>query len=55
MNYIPGYSIFRHDRIGKVGGGVLIAVKNGIQATRRLDLEPESSVVEISEPETCCN
>ncbi|CAB4009432.1 Hypothetical predicted protein, partial [Paramuricea clavata] len=37
---LQGHSIFCRDRIGKVGGGVVIAVKNGIQATCRLDLEP---------------
>ena len=46
---LPGYSVFRRDRIGKVGGGVFIAVKNGIQATRRLDLEPESSELVATE------
>ena len=36
---LPGYSIFRRDRVGKIGGGVLVAVKLNIHATRRLDLE----------------
>ena len=36
---LPGFNIFRRDRPGKVGGGVLVAVKDGFQATRRCDLE----------------
>jgi hypothetical protein len=32
-------NIFRQDIIGKIGGGVLIAVKEGLQVTRRSDLE----------------
>jgi ribosomal protein L44E len=35
---LPGYSIFRRDRVRKIGGGVLMAVKNNIHVTRRLDL-----------------
>jgi hypothetical protein len=37
---LPGYSIFRRDRVRKIGGGVLVAVKNNIvlHVTRRLDL-----------------
>ena len=27
---LPGFSIFRRDRVGKIGGGVLVAVKNNI-------------------------
>ena len=37
---IPGYSIFRRDRENRAGG-VLIAVKGGIQASRRPDLEKD--------------
>ena len=33
------HNIFRQDRIGKIGGGVLISVKEGLQVTRRSDLE----------------
>ena len=47
---LPGYSIFRRDRVGKIGGGVLVAVKNNIHATRRLDLEKQNTefvVVEL--------
>ena len=36
---LPGFNIFRQDRTGKIGGGVLIAVKEGLQVTRRSDLE----------------
>ncbi|CAB4008436.1 Hypothetical predicted protein, partial [Paramuricea clavata] len=39
---LPGYSIFRRDRVGKIGGGVLVAVKSNIHATRRMDLEREN-------------
>ena len=36
---LQGFNIFRQDRIGKIDGGVLIAVKEGLQVTRRDDLE----------------
>ena len=36
---LPGFNIFRRDRTVKTGGGVLIAVKEGLQASRRFDLE----------------
>ena len=36
---LPGFNVFRQDRIGKIGGGVLIGVKEGLQVTRRTDLE----------------
>ena len=36
---LPGYSLFRRDRTGKTGGGVLIAVRDTIHAKRRTDLE----------------
>lgn len=35
---LPGYNIFRRDRDDR-GGGVLIAVKSTIHASRRIDLE----------------
>ncbi len=39
---LPNYeSIFHCDRLGRIGGGVLVAVKTGIQITRRHDLEPD--------------
>ena len=34
-----GYIIFRRDRLEKVGGGVLLAIKNNIPLARRRDLE----------------
>ncbi|XP_028413970.1 uncharacterized protein LOC114536830 [Dendronephthya gigantea] len=40
---LPGFNIFRKDRNGKIGGGVLIAVKEGLQATRRCDLERDDA------------
>jgi len=36
---LSGYNIYRKDRSGKSGGGVLIAVKHDIQSNRRFDLE----------------
>ena len=36
---LPEFDIFRRDRTVKAGGGVLIAVKEGLQASRRFDLE----------------
>lgn len=47
---LPGYSIYRRDRAGKTGGGVLTAIKSDIQASRRSDLErdnTETVVIEI--------
>ncbi|XP_054264692.1 INO80 complex subunit B-like isoform X2 [Macrosteles quadrilineatus] len=29
---LPGYSVFRNDRLGKTGGGVAVYVKDGLQA-----------------------
>ncbi|CAB4010566.1 Hypothetical predicted protein [Paramuricea clavata] len=48
---LPGYSVFRRDRVEKVGGGVLVAVKVNLHATRRPDLERneiELVVVELN-------
>jgi hypothetical protein len=36
---LAGYSIFRRDRLGRTGGGVLVAVKDTIRTKRRYDLE----------------
>lgn len=36
---LPGYNIFRKDRAGKIGGGVLVAVKSEIEVLHRPDLE----------------
>ena len=47
---LPNYgSIFRRDRIGRIGGGVLVAVKADIQITRRHDLEPDKTEVIVIE------
>ncbi len=47
---LPNYgSIFRCDRTGRIGGGVLVAVKTGIQVTRRHDLEPENTEIVVIE------
>ena len=40
---LPGFNVFRKDRKGKIGGGVLIAVKEKLQATRRCDLERDGA------------
>ncbi len=41
-------SIFRCDRTGRIGGGG-VAVKTGIQVTRRHDLEPENIEIVVIE------
>ena len=33
----PGYQVYRRDRSGKTGGGVLAFVKDSIQIKRRTD------------------
>ena len=38
---LPGYLIFRRDRVGKTGGGVLVAIKSNIRAIRCTDLQRE--------------
>ena len=48
---LAGYSIFRRDRVGKTGGGVLVAVRQNIHATRKLHLENENAefvVIELA-------
>ena len=42
-------SIFRRDRIRRIGGGVLVAVKADIQVTRRQDLEPDNTELIVTE------
>ena len=37
--YTPGYQIYRRDRSGKTGGGILAFVNNSITAERRIDYE----------------
>ena len=47
---LPNYgSIFRCDRADRIGGGVLVAVKTGIQVTRRHDLEPDNTELVVTE------
>ena len=48
---LPGFNIFRRDRKGRIGGGVLIAIKENLHATRRCDLERdgiELAVVQLN-------
>ena len=48
-----GYNIFRHDRLARIDGGVLLAAKEDIHATRRCDLECDNIellVVQLSKP-----
>jgi hypothetical protein len=48
---LPGYSVFRRDRVEKIGNGVLVAVEANLHATRRPDLERneiELVVVELN-------
>ena len=52
---LPGYSIFRCDRVGKIGGGVLVAIKSNIRAIRRMDLEREDVELVVVEFTTQCN
>ena len=52
---LPGYSIFRCDRVGKIGGGVLVAIKSNIRAIRRMDLEREDMELVVVEFTTQCN
>lgn len=40
-----GYMIYRRDRVGRVGGGVLLAVKSSFPSRRRIDLETELEMV----------
>ena len=42
-------SILRRDIIGRIGGGVLVAVKADIQVTRRHDLEPDNTELIVTE------
>ncbi|CAB4017509.1 Hypothetical predicted protein, partial [Paramuricea clavata] len=50
---LQDYCIFRKDRVGRVGGGILVATKLNIRATRRLDLEKQDAefvVIELIKP-----
>lgn len=44
---LPGstFTIYRRDRIGQVGGGVLLAVRNSIRSFRRTDIESNSEML----------
>ena len=47
---LTGYNIYRKDRPGRTGGGVLIAVKSDIRSSHRKDLERDNiefAVVEL--------
>jgi hypothetical protein len=46
---LTGYSIFRKDRTGQTGGGVLVAVKNEFKVSRRKDLEREITEMVVVE------
>jgi hypothetical protein len=48
---LPGFNIFRWDRTGRIDGGVLIAIRENLHATRCCDLERddiELAVVQLS-------
>jgi hypothetical protein len=50
-----GYNIYRKDRPGRSGGGVLIAVKSDIRSSHRKDLERDNiefAVVELVKDST---
>ena len=48
---LTGYSIFRKDRTGQTGGGVLVAVKNEFKVSQRTDLERErKEIVVVDKP-----
>ena len=36
---IPGFNVFRKDRVGKAGGGITIYVNRVVNAKRRSDFE----------------
>ena len=49
--YIPGYTLSRNDRDGRVGGGTLAYIRDGLPYCTRSDLQAsniESSVIEIN-------
>ena len=52
---LTGYNIYRKDRPGRTGGGVLIAVKSDIRSSHRKDLERDNiefAVVELVKDST---
>ena len=53
---LSGYSIYRREKGGRVGGGVSVAIKTGLQVFRRLDLEKENIKLIVNEIKTAnCN
>ena len=51
--HLPGYSCVQSDKLGKVGGGCMTYVRDGIPYRPRPDLgtsSTESCVIEISRP-----
>lgn len=44
---LPGneFSIYRQDRLNKVGGGVMLAIGNSIPCLRRKDLESNAEIL----------
>jgi hypothetical protein len=52
---LTGYNIYRKDRLGRTGWGVLIAVTSGIRSSHRKDLERDNiefAVVELVKDST---
>ena len=39
------YTVYRKDRVGKTGGGVLIAVKNNIESVEETDLDTGGDMI----------
>ena len=50
-----GYTIFRHDRAEREGGGVLIAVKDNLDCRRRSDLETGLEMLCVELNLVCCS
>ena len=51
--FLPGFTLFRRDRLVKKGGGVAVFVSESINAVRRSDLEIDESVwIEIFLPKS---
>ena len=47
---LPNYgTVFLRDRIGRIGGGILIGIKSGLQVTRRHDLETDNTELIVIE------
>ena len=46
---LPGYTIYRRDRLNRTGGGVLVAVKDNIRSTRHAELESENTELIVIE------